>query len=172
MLEGHWRPFVIDEVHPFLVWRDNLLFASPSVNNQRQRRLLDKALLDLMQEQEWATFFVSEGVEFEIGRNGSRLSGGQGQLIALARAALRRTPLLVLDEPTSALDPASRDRVAEFLRSWSEHRIVISISHDPDLVHRADDIHVMSSGRHVGRGTYDELLESCEPFRMIFGRKG
>ena len=172
VLQGHWGPFAVDRVHPFLIWRDNLLFASPAITNQRQRRLLDNTLLELMQDAPWAQFFVAQGIEFEVGRNGSRLSGGQGQLLALARAALRRTPLLVLDEPTSALDPASRDRVGSFLRSWSERRVVITISHDPDLVRCADDIHVMSGGRHVGRGGYDELLETCEPFRTIFRRKG
>lgn len=171
VLRDQWQPFDPDRIHPFLIWRDNLLFASPIITNQRQRRRLDAALLELMQEEPWNRFFVAQGIEFEVGRNGSRLSGGQGQLVALTRALLRRTPLLVLDEPTSALDPASRDRVATFLQRWSRNRVVVTISHDPDLVRHADEIHVMRGGRHVCAGTHDELMDQCSAFQDIFRRK-
>jgi len=168
MLESSWLSYDADAVHPYLVWRDNLLFAFPRLSNQRQRRMLDQALIELMTDRRWNRFFVSEGIEFQVGRNGSRLSGGQGQLVALARAALRRTPLLVLDEPTSALDPASRNRVVEFLRAWRRDRIVITISHDPELVRHADQLHIMSSGRHAGQGDWETLLRESEAFRAIF----
>jgi ABC-type multidrug transport system fused ATPase/permease subunit len=171
VLRDEWQPFDRDRIHPFLIWRDNLLFATPIITNQRQRRRLDGALLELMKEEPWNRFFVSQGIEFDVGRSGSRLSGGQGQLVALTRSVLRRTPLLVLDEPTSALDPASRDRVAAFLGRWSPDRIVITISHDPDLVRHADEIHVMQGGRHVCAGTHEELMEQCSAFQDIFRRK-
>ena len=105
------------------------------------------------------------GLAFRIGRLGGNLSPGQGQLVALCRALLRRTPILALDEPVSALDPAGRARVAEFLRCWKADRIVLTVSHDPAFVRAADDIRVLDRGRLVASGTYDELAHTCEPFR-------
>lgn len=167
-LAGAWRPFEKADVHPYLTWRDNLLFAAAAVTNQRARRRLDAALLEIMGEGPAARFFIEQGLEFGVGRNGSRLSGGQGQLVSLARALLRNTPLLVVDEPTSALDPASRDRVGRLLREWKERRVVIAISHDPELIRMADEILVMGGGRLAGRGSFAALEESCDAFRRIF----
>ena len=164
---GAWRPFEAERVHPFLTWRDNFVFASAAVTNQRARKRFDAALLALMADPRWAGFFTAQGLGYKVGRNGAKLSGGQGQLVALARAALRGTPLLVLDEPTSALDPASRARVAEFLAAWKAGRVVVSISHDPELARAADEILVMEQGRLVARGSFEELRASSEPFRRI-----
>ncbi|MFB3820165.1 MAG: ATP-binding cassette domain-containing protein, partial [Candidatus Methylomirabilales bacterium] len=97
-----------------------------------------------------------------IGRLGSRLSGGQGQLVALCRALLRRTPVLVLDEPTSALDPASRARVAALLRGWRTDRVVISVSHDVEFVREADEVLLLDAGRLVASGPF-EALERDSP---------
>jgi len=71
----------------------------------------------------------------------------------------------VLDEPTSALDPAGRDHVAEFLSRWKGGRIVITVSHDPELIRQADEVHVMDAGRLAASGTFRELEERSEVFR-------
>lgn len=167
LLGPHLAPLDPDGLHPHLCWRDNLLFAATDLANQRRRRLLDDALLDLMGQGSWRTFFLEQGLAFRAGRNGARLSGGQRQLVALARAVLRRTPILVLDEPTSALDPAGRDRVAAFLRDWAPGRVILSISHDPALIRQADRVLVMRQGRLEADGTFDALSEGCEPFRQL-----
>jgi len=151
-----------------LSWHDHLVQGSLGVANPRQQRRVDEALLAVMSEPDWRRLFVSEGLRYEVGRHGSRLSGGQAQLVGLARALLRRTPFLILDEPTSALDPASRDRVASFLRGWCRERVVVTISHDPGLARQCDEILMLQGGRLIDRGGFDELASRSAVFRELF----
>jgi len=159
------QPFVTTEVHPHLAWRENLIFGVVDVRNNRSSRLLDKTLLSFVEEAGLNDCMTRLGMKFEIGRLGSNLSGGQGQLVALCRALLRRTPVLVLDEPTSALDPASRSTVAALLKEWKHDRIVITVSHDMDFVREADEIKLVDGGRLAASGTFQELKEGSEAFR-------
>ncbi len=168
LLQPHWLDFDQGEIHPYLDWRGNLLFGAAFFPNHRLRREMDMRIEDLLAREPWNDFFVEQGMEFAVGHNGSRLSGGQKQLVALGRALLRNTRILVLDEPTSALDPAGRDRVSAFLRDeWRQGRIIITISHDREFVRHADVIHVMSDGQLVGSGSFEALRRSCRIFVEI-----
>jgi len=159
------EPFVLERTHPYLNWRENLVFGVVEVPNSRTGRIVDQVILEFVGQQGLKDTFTRLGTEFEIGRLGANLSGGQGQLVALCRALLRRTPVLILDEPTSSLDPASRRRVSELLRVWKQGRIVITVSHDPEMVREVDDIKLMDGGRLAASGTYEELKEGSEVFR-------
>lgn len=170
LLAGAWRPFVADEVHPGLTWRENLIFGVVEVPNTRASRLLDQSLLGFVEQAGLNDCLTRLGLECEVGRLGSNLSGGQGQTVALCRALLRRTPIVVLDEPTSALDPASRSAVAELLRQWRRDRIVITVSHDLNFIREADDIKLMHGGRLAASGTFQELEEASEIFRTTLQR--
>jgi ABC-type multidrug transport system fused ATPase/permease subunit len=105
--------------------------------------------------------FVSalpDGYETSIGQRGRRLSGGQLQRIAIARAMVRDAPVLVLDEPTTGLDAESSRRVLEPLRRLMAGRATLVISHNLMTVRDADLIVVLDEGREVDRGTHEELL--------------
>ena len=93
------------------------------------------------------------------GEKGLRLSGGQAQRIALARAFLRDAPILILDEPTANLDPASEAEIMTALRRLAAGRTVISISHRMATVRDADQILVLQGGRLVEQGRHEALLE-------------
>ena len=160
-----YKPFDLEKIHPHLTWRENLVFGVVDIPNSRTGRMVDQVILDFVGQEGPKDIFTRLGMEFKIGRLGANLSGGQGQLVALCRTLLRRTPVLVLDEPTSSLDPASRTRVAGLLRAWKDGRIVIMVSHDPDMVRVADDIKLMDGGRLLASGTFEELKERSEVFR-------
>jgi ABC-type multidrug transport system fused ATPase/permease subunit len=147
-----------------LTWRENLLFGAVDSGSSRSGRLVDQAVLDFVEQTALQPFFTRRGLEFPIGRLGSNLSGGQGQLVALCRTLLRRTPVLVLDEPTSALDPASRARVAALLRAWRTGRVVISVSHDVEFIREADEVMLLDAGRLVATGRFDELERTSALF--------
>ena len=104
---------------------------------------------------------LPQGIESTLGRwfaDGTELSMGEWQRIALARAFLRRAPILVLDEPTSAMDPwAEADWLARF-RKLTAGRTVLMITHRFSTAMFADVIHVMSEGRIVESGTHEQLL--------------
>jgi ATP-binding cassette subfamily B protein len=100
---------------------------------------------------------LPQGYDTIIGQRGSTLSGGQRQRLAIARALLRDTPVLVLDEPTTGLDAVAARKVLTPLRRLMAGRTTILISHDLHLAHDADEILVVDQGRIVQRGTHAQL---------------
>ena len=92
---------------------------------------------------------MPDGYATQLGERGSTLSGGQRQRLAIARAFIRRAPILILDEPTTGLDRESADTVVSALRSLMTGATTIVISHDPALVRCADRVLVVSHGRVV-----------------------
>jgi ATP-binding cassette, subfamily B, bacterial MsbA len=98
------------------------------------------------------------GYDARIGERGQRLSGGQRQRLAIARALLRDSPILILDEATSALDAESEMLVQEALSNLMRNRTSFVIAHRLSTVRRADLIVVLDQGRIVETGTHDALL--------------
>jgi ATP-binding cassette subfamily B protein len=100
------------------------------------------------------------GYDTVLGERGVTLSHGQRQRLALARAALRHAPLLILDEPANGLDRTNATLVLDALAQLHENRTVIHITHNPRHAASADFIWYIEGGRIVERGTHDELLRA------------
>jgi ABC-type transport system involved in Fe-S cluster assembly fused permease/ATPase subunit/predicted glycosyltransferase len=114
-----------------------------------------------------------EGYETVLGERGQTLSGGQRQRIALARALVRRTPILLLDEPTTGLDARTQAEIVSVLREelLQEDATVVIATHDPRLIQAADEVIVLEHGRVTERGSYHELLRSSPDFRWLLAEE-
>lgn len=115
---------------------------------------------------------LPQGYETSIGERGERLSGGQTQRIALARAFMKDAPLLILDEPTSQLDPVSEALVQEGIHRLTRDRTVLLIAHRLSTVLDADKIVLLSAGRVIEEGTHDELLQQGRVYPRLIAAYG
>ena len=102
---------------------------------------------------------MAEGYDTYVGERGTKVSGGQRQRLAIARAMLKNAPILLLDEATSALDTESERHVQAALKTLMQGRTSLVIAHRLSTVMDADLIHVIDGGKLVESGTHEELLE-------------
>jgi ABC-type multidrug transport system fused ATPase/permease subunit len=102
---------------------------------------------------------LPDGYDTVLGERAATLSGGQRQRLAIARAFVRDTPILVLDEPTTGLDAVASASVAEALQSLLQGRSAVIVSHDLNLIRNVDRVLILSGGRILEEGTPADLLE-------------
>ncbi|MFC4927125.1 ABC transporter ATP-binding protein [Delftia deserti] len=131
---------------------DNLRMASPQACLRDIEAVLrDVQLADLVDS-------LPQGLQTEVGEFGAHLSGGQRQRLALARALLRRAPVLLLDEPTSSADPRTEQALLQVLRPLRGRRTLVMAAHRLETAREADRIVVLEDGRVAEQGTHDDLL--------------
>ncbi|NNE46264.1 MAG: ABC transporter ATP-binding protein, partial [Rhodothermales bacterium] len=111
---------------------------------------------------------LADGYDTILGEGGSTISTGQRQRIALARAAVRRTPIMILDEPTTGLDEAARQNVITALERVSEGRTVLLVTHDLDLAARADRVVYVEEGRVLENASHETLLANGDSYARLY----
>lgn len=110
---------------------------------------------------------MENGLDTLIGENGTGLSGGQRQRLAIARALLRNSPVLILDEATSALDNESERAIQKALEQVQKDRTVLVIAHRLSTIENADEIIVLEQGEIKEKGTHSELLAKNGAYKQL-----
>ncbi|AWV32195.1 ABC transporter permease [Paenibacillus odorifer] len=142
--------------------RDNIRNGNPEADEQEILEALRKAnAYDFVME-------LPEGLDTDIGEEGSRLSGGQRQRLSIARAILRNAPILLLDEATAALDNESEKLVQQAIRKLMGDKTTLVIAHRLSTIQNADIILVMENGEIVESGTHDVLLAAGGRYNDLY----
>jgi subfamily B ATP-binding cassette protein MsbA len=132
--------------------RENIAYGRPSATHEEIVEAAKAANADEFIAR------MPNGYDTEVGERGLTMSGGQRQRIGIARAIIRKTPILILDEPTAALDTESEKLVIEALERLMKGRTVITIAHRLSTIRNADKIIVLKDGLVAEQGTHDELV--------------
>jgi len=114
---------------------------------------------------------LPQGYDTMIGENGVRLSGGQKQRISIARAILKKSPIILLDEATSSLDAESEEIVQNAINNLTKNKTTLVIAHRLSTIHNADKIFVMKEGQIIDSGDHDFLINNCEEYKSLYQKQ-
>lgn len=134
--------------------RENLLFVNPSATEEDLQLALKKSSCSALLER------AEKGIETVIGEGGLKLSGGEKQRIAIARALLRKPHLLIFDEATSALDSITEEEITTTIKEISKEKeqITVLIAHRLSTIMHADRIYVLERGQVIETGSHLQLI--------------
>lgn len=141
--------------------RNNLLLANPSATDEKLWQVLREVSLDKHIRR------MSEGLDTMVSESGSNLSGGQKQMMGIARALLTDAEYIIFDEATSAVDPESEKIIWQCIEKLSKKRTLIIISHRLSAIRRADQIIVLQAGVVEEVGNHEELMKKHGLYRTL-----
>ena len=145
--------------------RNNIIYANL---NASEDEIEEAAKLSFADE------FISKlpnKYETLIGENGIRLSGGEKQRLSIARAILKKSPVILLDEATSSLDAETEDKIQKAINFLTKGRTTIVIAHRLSTILNSDRIYVIDKGKVNSQGTHDELLESSSVYKNFYQKQ-
>jgi len=152
---------------------NNIFFGRLRTEDPRIQDKISEQIVQLLIEEDLLETVIKIGLQFQVGSKGDRLSGGQRQKLAIARAFLKKPKILIMDEATSALDNQSQARIQHLLDThWKRRSTLIAVIHRLDIIKGYDKIGVMKSGKIEEMGAYDELMaQKGLLYQLATGRK-
>ena len=152
---------------------NNIFFGKMKTVNPKAQDKINQSIIQLLIEEDFLEKILEIGMQFEVGSKGDKLSGGQRQKLAIARAFLKQPKVLIMDEATSALDNKSQARIQNLLSNkWKGSSTLIAVVHRLDIIKEYDRVAVMKAGKIEEIGTYDELISKKGMlYELEYGKK-
>ena len=158
-----------------LVSQDTTLFDDTIKNNIKYAKLdaSDNEIFEAAKSS-FANDFIEKlpnKYETLIGENGVRLSGGEKQRLSIARAMLKKSPIILLDEATSSLDSETESKIQIAIKELTKNKTSVVIAHRLSTILNANKIYVIDSGKVLQSGTHDELLNSSQTYKNFYNKQ-
>ena len=158
-----------------LVSQDTTLFDDTIINNISYANLnASKKEVEEAAKYSFADEFIQklpDKYDTIIGENGIRLSGGEKQRLSIARAILKKSPIILLDEATSSLDAETENKIQQAITFLTKGKTTIVIAHRLSTILNADKIYVIDNGEVAGEGKHDELLNSSKIYKNFYEKQ-
>lgn len=158
--------------HMTYVTQENFLFDQTIKDNIRagKKDATDQEVIEAAKKASIHDFIMSlpEGYDTMSGSKGSRLSGGEKQRIAIARAILKDAPIIILDEATAYTDPDNEEKIQASINSMVEGKTLIVIAHRLSTIVHAEKIVVVNEGKVESEGSHSSLLEKSELYQTMW----
>ena len=158
-----------------LVSQDTTLFDDTIKNNIAYANLnASQKEIEEAAEFSFASEFIKNlpnKYETLIGENGIRLSGGEKQRLSIARAILKKSPIILLDEATSSLDAETEDKIQKAINYLTKGRTTIVIAHRLSTILNSDKIFVIENGMVSGEGKHDDLLKTSDVYKNFYQKQ-
>ncbi len=150
-------PYIFD-----MTIRDNLLLAKKDATEEELESAIKRASL--------AEFVgtLKKGLDTKVGESGIKLSGGQKQRLAIARALLRNSPIIIFDESTSSLDNFAQEDIKHSIDNMKGQSTIVIVAHRLSTIRNVDKIFFLDEGKIEDIGTFDELFENNVKFKNMF----
>ena len=153
------------------VFQDTYIFAESVYDNIAMHRDVSREAVEQAAKAARCHEFIlslPDGYNTRLGDGGHKLSGGEAQRIAIARAILKDAPIVILDEATAFTDPENEDKIQRSIMALSKGKTLLVIAHRLSTIQNADQIVVLEKGQIVDRGTQSELLSRCPLYQALW----
>ena len=158
-----------------LVSQDTTLFDDTIKNNIKYAKddVSDEEVISAAKFSYASEFIEQLPNKYEtiIGENGIRLSGGEKQRLSIARAMIKKSPIILLDEATSSLDSETESKIQDALKILTKDKTTIVIAHRLSTILSSDQIYIIDSGNVVANGKHDELLNNSELYKNFYEKQ-
>lgn len=150
-------PYIFD-----MTIKENLLLAKPDATDEEINQVIKDAALEEF------IAGLSKGIDTKVGESGMKLSGGQKQRLAIARALLKKSNVIILDESTSSLDNLAQNTIKESIDRIKGKSTIIIVAHRLSTIKNVDKIFFMDEGKIVDTGSFEELIKNNEKFKTMY----
>ena len=142
--------------------KENIKLANPKATDEEIIEVCKKVQLhDVIMN-------LKDGYQTIVGENGVILSGGQKQRLAIARALIRKSKIILFDEATSALDNSNQDKIKNIIKSLANDHTVVIVAHRLSTIIDSDCIFVLNNHEIIASGTHKELIKKCDEYKKLY----